>query len=163
MDAGIEVADFKARLADSNIDQRTFLATDYLNHFNEIIMLLDLASAMPDIFDEIRAWQPAGYVEHFERSGLSGAGLAIEAYELAPTEHRLPFDQTIESMNRLVLFVVGRMGAFMDANDSDGFSGLAARSVERLQRLNAVADSIIHCDVPTLDQASIDQMLSQTC
>ncbi len=163
MDAGINLADFKARLADSNIDQRTFLATDYLNHFNEIIMLLELAPDMPDIFDEIRAWRPAGYVEHFERSGLSVAGLAIEAYELAPPEHRLPFDQTIDSMNRLVLFVVGRMGALMDANDINGFSGLAARSVEPLQRLNAVADSIIHCDVPTLDQASIDQMLSQTC
>ena len=36
-----------ARLRAANINPRTGLATDYLNHFNEAIMLLEMIPDMP--------------------------------------------------------------------------------------------------------------------
>jgi hypothetical protein len=36
------------RLADANINPASGLATDYLNHFNEAIMLLEILSSCPD-------------------------------------------------------------------------------------------------------------------
>ena len=37
------------RLADANINPATGLATDYLNHFNEAIILLDMLSKPPGL------------------------------------------------------------------------------------------------------------------
>jgi hypothetical protein len=36
------------QLAKANINPTTGLATDYLNHFNEAIMLLDLVATVPE-------------------------------------------------------------------------------------------------------------------
>ena len=47
-----------ARLAAANINPVTGLASDYLNHFNEAIMLLEMLAAMPDCVDDFLAWQP---------------------------------------------------------------------------------------------------------
>jgi hypothetical protein len=52
-------------LTDANINPATGLATDYLNHFNEAIMLLEMLSSCPDCRDDLLAWQPMSYREHF--------------------------------------------------------------------------------------------------
>ena len=41
-----------------NINEETLLATDYLNHFNEIIMILDMIPMMPECLDDAKAWAP---------------------------------------------------------------------------------------------------------
>ena len=40
------------KVRDSNIDETTLLATDYLNHFNEIVMLLEMVPEMPEMLDD---------------------------------------------------------------------------------------------------------------
>ena len=65
-------AEGAARLAEANINPATGLATDYLNHFNEAIMLLEMLSSCPDCRDDILAWRPMSYREHFEASGFKG-------------------------------------------------------------------------------------------
>ena len=72
-----------ARLADANINPATGLATDYLNHFNEAIMLLEMLSSCPDCLDDFLAWRPMSYREHFEASRFKGRALAIAAYDAA--------------------------------------------------------------------------------
>ena len=42
----------RVRLADANINPATGLATDYLNHFNEAIMLLEMLSSCPECRDD---------------------------------------------------------------------------------------------------------------
>src|SRR5665647_1657952 len=71
------------RLADANINPATGLATDYLNHFNEAIMLLDMLSDCPDCIDDFLGWRPMSYREHFAASRFKGRDLAIAAYETA--------------------------------------------------------------------------------
>ena len=46
------------RLEGSNVSPQTFLATDYLNHFNEVVMLLGMLGDMPEMFEDIAAWRP---------------------------------------------------------------------------------------------------------
>jgi hypothetical protein len=46
------------RLRAANINPRTGLATDYLNHFNEAIMLLEMIPDMPECAEDFLGWQP---------------------------------------------------------------------------------------------------------
>ena len=51
-----------------NISEISLLATDYLNHFNEIIMMVELIPTTPDCFEDAKSWQPMSYAEHFRTS-----------------------------------------------------------------------------------------------
>ena len=56
--AGLEGEARAAQLRAANINPRTGLATDYLNHFNEAIMLLEMIPDMPECAEEFLAWHP---------------------------------------------------------------------------------------------------------
>ena len=71
------------RLAEANINPATGLATDYLNHFNEAIMLLEMLPSCPDCVEDFLAWRPMSYREHFAGSHFKGRDLAIAAYDAA--------------------------------------------------------------------------------
>ncbi len=90
------------RVKGSNIDETTLLATDYLNHFNEIVMLLEMVPDMPDMFEVVKAWQPKSYKDHFKDSTIADKDLAIEAYDHVPGIYREPFEQTIEQINSMI-------------------------------------------------------------
>ena len=62
----------RRRLADANINPATGLATDYLNHFNEAIMLLEMLSSCPECRDDFLGWRPMSYREHFAASRFKG-------------------------------------------------------------------------------------------
>ena len=70
-----------AQLRAANINPRTGLATDYLNHFNEAIMLLEMIPDMPECAEDFLGWQPLSYSEHFTASNFKARDLAIEAYD----------------------------------------------------------------------------------
>jgi len=54
-----------AQLKAANINPRTGLATDYLNHFNEAIMVLELIPSMPACTEDLMEWNVTTYREHF--------------------------------------------------------------------------------------------------
>ena len=64
--------------ATANINPRTGLATDYLNHFNEAVMLLEMIPDMPECVEDFLQWQPLSYAEHFIASNFMARDLAIE-------------------------------------------------------------------------------------
>src|SRR3954466_5219569 len=66
-----------AQLRAANINPRTGLATDYLNHFNEAIMLLEMIPDMPDCAEDFLTWRPLSYREHFAASKFRARELAI--------------------------------------------------------------------------------------
>ena len=102
-------ADFLAmqeKVKGSNIDETTLLATDYLNHFNEIVMLLEMIPDMPEILEDVKAWQPKSYMDHFKSSTIAEKDLAIEAYDFVPAVYREPFEQTIEQINNSIASTV---------------------------------------------------------
>ena len=93
-----ELEDFLAwrgRVRGANISEKTLLATDYLNHFNEIVMLIEMVPDMPDMIEDCRLWHPKSYQKHFQDSGFSEKELAIEAYDHVPNKFRTPFEATM--------------------------------------------------------------------
>src|SRR4029079_11210029 len=72
-----------AQLRAANINPRTGLATDYLNHFNEAIMMLEMIPDIPECAEDFLLWYPLSYREHFMASHFKARDLAIEAYESA--------------------------------------------------------------------------------
>ena len=91
-----------ARLAQANINPATGLATDYLNRFNEAIMLLEMLSACPDCIEDFLAWKPATYREHFATSQFKDRALAIEAYEAAEPAVRHCIDTLADTMTAVL-------------------------------------------------------------
>jgi len=90
------------RLCEANINPVTGLATDYLNHFNEAIMLLEMLSSCPDCLDDFLAWRPLGYREHFAASRFKGRDLAIAAYDAADPNLRKSLDALAGSMTAML-------------------------------------------------------------
>src|SRR6476469_4476915 len=88
-----------AALKAANINPRTGLATDYLNHFNEAIMLLEMIPDMPECSEDFLAWCPLSYCEHFMASNFKARDLAIEVYESADEHIRVEFDNITGAMN----------------------------------------------------------------
>jgi hypothetical protein len=101
-------------LTAANIVPATGLATDYLNVFNEAVMLLGLLPDMPDIIDELHAWQPLTYEQHFVRTGFVAAELAVLAYQRAAPSIRLPFDALSEETGMLLVEAVKRASELLD-------------------------------------------------
>src|ERR1700731_4320118 len=88
-------ADSSARAAElraANINPRTGLATDYLNHFNEAIMLLEMIPDISECAEDFLLWYPLPYREHFMASHFRARDLAIEAYDSADEHIRAEFD-----------------------------------------------------------------------
>jgi hypothetical protein len=90
-------------LAHANINPVTGLATDYLNHFNEAIMLLEMLSAMPDCVDDFVVWRPMSYHEHFAASHFKARELAMAAYDIAHPVARQRLDELADAMNSILL------------------------------------------------------------
>jgi len=67
------------RLAAANINPATGLATDYLNHCNEAIMLLEMQPSAPEFRKDFLRWRPVSYREHFAGSGIELRDAAIAA------------------------------------------------------------------------------------
>jgi hypothetical protein len=149
----------KALVADTNVNDDTFLATDYLNHFNEIVMLLEMIPDMPDILEDAKDWQPKTYAQHFLDSGLSDSKITVEAYENAPLEFREPFDITVERMNRVVIKGIERIEGAMDSSRPEDLAAATATVTSLLQRLVDIASAIIHGSTPQLEQDEIDDLL----
>ena len=98
-----------ARLRAANINPRTGLATDYLNHFNEAIMLLEMIPDMPECAQDFLLWYPLSYREHFMASHFKARDLAIEAYESADEHIRVEFDNITGAMTSILTAVGAAM------------------------------------------------------
>jgi hypothetical protein len=129
-----------ARLIEANINPVTGLATDYLNHFNEAIMMMELAPQMLDCMDDLRGWRPLSYCEHFSASNFKERELAIAAYGLAEPALRRSLDELADRMNAILLSTT----AAMVRADPHALAALAEDALVRLRPLVARAGAVIH-------------------
>lgn len=160
----IDEADFcvwQNKVTGTNISRATLLATDYLNHFNEIVMLIEMIPDMPDMIEECFAWQFKDYKQHFIESGVADRDLAILAYDHVPVRYRRPFDETINQMNLVVVSALARIADVAAGGNSDNLRVVCKFSVEILQDLVQVALSIIHGSERVMQQEQIDDYLAQ--
>ncbi|MCZ8313924.1 hypothetical protein [Phreatobacter sp.] len=97
------------RLRAANIHPDTRLATDYLNHFNEVIMLLELVPSMPDCLEDVLAWEPATYEEHFVRSSYRDKDLVLAAFDAAPAGAKRRFLVLVAEMDTIMLDALAQL------------------------------------------------------
>jgi len=150
----------------TNINETTLLATDYLNHYNEVVMLLDLVPDMPEMLDEVKEWQPKTYEDHFRDSTFSDKDLAILAYENAADEHRLPFDAVLREVDDKVSVSVTDIETVIKANIEGQLRDAVGIISREIQELLDRASAIINGDYGapkeaesiTLDQDDIDAL-----
>ena len=140
-----------AQLRAANINPRTGLATDYLNHFNEAIMLLEMIPDMPECAEDFLAWRPLSYCEHFMASNFKARDLAIEAYDAADGKVRAEFDQIADNMTT-ILTAVGQ--AMREARQDQTRATLAEQATGWVKPMVALAGGIINggteADVETI-------------
>ncbi len=146
-----------ADLAAANINPRTGLATDYLNHFNEAIMLLDMIPDMPECAEDFLTWQPRTYCEHFAASSFRARDLAIIAYEQSDAIVRAEFDNITGAMTS-ILTAVG--AAMREAQQDRTRIKLAEQATGWVRPLATLASGIIHGSRSEAE-ADIDSIMTQ--
>jgi hypothetical protein len=147
------------RARGSNVNEKSLLATDYLNHVNEIVMLLDLVPDAPECLEDCKAWQPLGYQDHFRASNIADRDLAIEAYDFSPPAYKEPFDRLVGEMNRLVAISIEKLDAALVEGNEDVTRLIAERASRNLQDLIGQAGAVIHGTDHAVDQAQIDALM----
>jgi hypothetical protein len=154
-------AAFRDRVRGTNICETTLLATDYLNHFNEIVMLLEMVPDMPELFEEAQAWQPKSYVEHFTGSNSPFSALAAELYPHVPARYRVPFDTTIGQLTALIARTMRIAADALAKQDMRALRHRIAVSLDPLRRLIDIAGGIIHGADKALSQDGIDSLIGR--
>ncbi|MEZ5757002.1 MAG: hypothetical protein R3D86_02145 [Emcibacteraceae bacterium] len=139
-----------------NINQQTLLATDYLNHFNEIHMLLGMLGDMPDCLDDILEWKSITYQEHFKYSVFQDKELAIDAYNHTPDQYKIPFENCVSKMNQLVLETIVKAKTAIDEQNTDSLNMLISDYTPRMEKLIEICSTIINSKEITSQQDIID-------
>lgn len=155
------VPDTQARLAElrhqfvgANINPYTGLSTDYLNHFNEMVMMLELYSTSPDLKQDILDWKILSYVDHFESTGFRAKALAIEGYALARTAVKKQLEVIVAEMETVLLVA-------QDAVESEKTHGESTLALEEatetaemlIARASALINGLSHPEDVSADDA----------
>lgn len=149
---------YRERVRGTTIDASTFLSTDYFNLFNEVIMLLGMLPDMPDMLEDVDAWQFKTYQQHFETSGLAFAPVAIEVYPHAPMETLERFEENIRQLHAKIEDARRVLHATLAAGHMDSFGDQALIYSMELQQLVDIGSAIVHGQDGVLDQDAIDNL-----
>ena len=146
----------------ANINPATGLATDYLNHFNEAIMLLDMMSSCPDCLDDFLDWRPMSYREHFAAARFKGREQAVAAYDAADPAIRSRLDTLAGTMTAVLEATRAAMSAEMPPQTA---ATLADRAAAWLKPLVARAGAVINGEpdagLPDTPQAVVDGLMKR--
>jgi hypothetical protein len=155
--------DDEARLIEANVNPRTGFATDYLNHFNEAVMLLELLAEMPECVGDFFAWRPKKYGEHFAASKSRHRQVALAAYAGADPELRQRLDTLADSMNEILMAT--REVMRQDVPNNIAIADLAVRWVKPLLvRAAAIINGTEAQDAAgakTAPQTTVDALLAR--
>jgi hypothetical protein len=150
------IGHFRSHIPGTNINEATLLASDYLNHFHELVMLLEAVASEPNEFaNDLFAWKPLTYEEHFSESGFRDKNLAVAAYHRAPPRIRARFDDAVARMHGEAITLVGTVGTALKRRSKRGLQSACAGAVMRLRLLIDEANAIANGE--TVPGARTDQ------
>ena len=148
-----------------NINPATGLCTDYLNHFNEAIMVLEMLPASPECVDDFLAWRPCSYSEHFAASNFKNREAVIAAYQAADPAVRQSLDALADAMNAVL---TATREAIESNNTAPATGVLAQCAVAWLKPLVTRAGNVINGSTgrpnktgASAPQAAIDALLQR--
>jgi hypothetical protein len=94
------------------------LSTDYLNRYNEALMLIEMAAFDISLVEDLKAWKALSYVEHFQAAQLRCAPGALLAYEALMPNAKGAFNSLCKAMDQLVKTVVNALNELRDPEDA---------------------------------------------
>jgi hypothetical protein len=137
---------FRSHVPGTNINESTLLASDYLNHFHELVMLFEAIPSDPESFaDDLMSWRPLTYEEHFAESGFRDKSLAIAAYRRAPQKIRARFDEAVARLHGEAVTLIAEVAQKL-SGDKPALSKTCAKSAQRLRVLIDEANAIANGD-----------------
>lgn len=147
----------RAHTDGTNVNNKTLLATDYLNHFNEAIMLLEMLPGAPaELAADLAKWQHESYEEHFHHSGFRDKGLAIAGYNNAPEDIRSAFDSVISEISGQLSSLLMEVQRGIDSGDMNKVTALCAENVPLLQSKVEKASAIVNGEITSETPAATD-------
>lgn len=154
------------RLQGTNIHPASLLATDYLNHFNEVLMLLEMAIDMPEMLDDAAEWKPKTYEQHYRDSQLGEKELAIEAYAASLPQYREPFDALVGELNEMVLSTLEQAREVVNDPEPEVLVSLLQSNIPELRRTAESIAAVVNgaSDVggqPGADEVLADETIGQ--
>jgi hypothetical protein len=134
------------------------IANDYLNHFNEALLLIEnLPALLPEMIDEMLAWRPVGYREYFTNSPLPGSVATLQIYDTLDDDFRSDFESMVLILNKIVTESIAVITA---ARKPDGtlepeeVTDVCETLSAKLRRvLDRTADLVNHGYAPPLERA----------
>jgi hypothetical protein len=144
------------------------IANDYLNHFNEILLLIEhLPIMLPEMVDEILQWKPKTYREYFQQSPLPGSYETLQIYDRLPDAFRSYFEAQIDELNKFALESVAvirkHRGPNGEINPEDVEEFCARTSTAMRAALAEAADIVNHGQARAIEtpQNMADRILNQ--
>lgn len=92
-----------AAMSAANVNPDTGLATDYLNLFNEYVMLAELVADGSMERDILEDWQPLDYEAHFVHSNFKATDVVVAAFRSMPEVDRADFEEAVNALVDLIL------------------------------------------------------------
>ncbi|HMN70933.1 MAG TPA: hypothetical protein PKA55_03575 [Rhodoblastus sp.] len=123
------------------------LANDFLNVYNEILMLIELLPTMPELADDIAAWRPASYRAYFMQSPLPGSAHALAVYGRLEPSFRALFEASVEKLAECGVGAadsISRAVAVGAGDCDEQISQVCARSAARLRGLLHATELLIN-------------------
>lgn len=143
------IGHFRSHIPGTNINEATLLASDYLNHFHELVMLLEAVESDPEGFTEdLLGWRPLTYEEHFSASGFRDKTLAVAAYHRAPRAIRVRFDEAVAKLHGEAITVIAEVAVELRRDDKSRLHIRCTDAVSRLLVLIEEANSIATGEPP---------------
>ncbi|MCU4178940.1 hypothetical protein [Bosea sp. BH3] len=78
------------------------LSTDFLNRYNEALMLIEMSAVDDSVVADLKAWRSLSYREHFASSPLRVAASALAAYDRIEPARTRAFEDACRSMDRVI-------------------------------------------------------------
>lgn len=158
----------RTRRAEALINPASGLANDYLNLFNEIVMLVEQLPTMPELFEDIRLWHPVSYRDYFEKSILPGRGSALAAYDQLDTKFRQDFETIVAELDRRATGAVAAVRRHFKTHgvegDQFGLVAVCERAGASIREVLDQATSLVnHGAIVSSDvvQERTDKLLAQ--
>jgi hypothetical protein len=99
------------RQASNLVNPASGIANDFLNQYNEILLLVEnLPVLIPEMVEELMAWKPKNYREYFETSPLPGGDIAIKIYQSLNPSFRNLFEAHVQSINAFANTAISVIG-----------------------------------------------------
>jgi hypothetical protein len=132
------------RLRAANVNPATGLATDFLNQFNEAILLLELLSVSAADLDDLRAWRQMNYREYL--SSAKDCDVAVSAFAAADERARQSLDALSDVMG---VIIASTLNALETHGGSSASRIIADQALAALKPLVARCAAIINGSEPS--------------